>query len=20
LNWGRTEPLVIGGNFGDFRV
>jgi len=20
LNWGRTGPLIIGGNFGDFRV
>jgi len=20
FNWGRIEPLIIGGNFGDFRV
>jgi len=20
LNWGRTGPLIIGENFGDFRV
>jgi len=20
FNWGRTEPLIIRGNFGDFRV
>ena len=20
MNWGRTGPLIIGGNFGDYRV